>query len=79
MKRTYKNKTNEYQLIGNCQDIIKQGTKTECDDALNKISVADSKYGVIEIVKPGEQIKRKFDDNKINMSNDKNLIDQLFK
>ena len=76
MTRTYTNNTNEYQLVGNCKDVILQGTEKECISKMESMNVECSKWGVLEVIPPHSKTWGRFVEG-IKLESSENLIDEL--
>jgi hypothetical protein len=76
MTRTYTNDTNEYQLVGNCKDVICQGSEEACIAKMESIKVECSKWGALEVVPPYTKTWGRFVEG-IKLEESENLIDEL--
>ena len=50
----YATKSKKHQLIGNHGEVIVEGSKKECYARMNIIDIESSKWGIVEVVSPGQ-------------------------
>jgi len=50
----YANESKNHQLIGNHEEVIVEGSKKECYTRMNTIDIESSKWGIVEVVSPGQ-------------------------
>ena len=51
------NTTVEHQLVGNSKEVLFQGSHQDCLSLMNKIDVASSKWGLLQVVAPNETVE----------------------
>lgn len=78
MEKKYTNNTNEFQLIGNCEDVIFSGSEKETKDRFDKFNVELSKYAVISILQPGKSMSCDFVEPKETRETTENDFWNLF-
>ena len=64
------NTTGEHQLVGNSKEVIFQGSHSECLSLMNKIGVASSKWGVLQIVAPNETVEGEYVSHEFKQTNE---------
>ena len=53
----YANESKNHQLIGNHEEVIVEGSEKECHARMNKIEIESSKWGIVEVVSPGQNTR----------------------
>jgi len=79
MIKTFENKTNQYQLVGNCEDIILTGSEIECQNQMDLIQVENSKWAVIHLVGPNTTVQCNLVESKVYDDSGINIMDLFAK
>lgn len=57
---TYTNNSGNYQLVGNCEKAVFEGTLQECEKLIDTHPLDISPYTLVEIFAPGETKSHEF-------------------